>query len=247
MFQRVPRQRLYHDVVNQLLAHIHRGRFAAGADLPSERELAELLEVGRPAIREALHSLQERVVVAIRHGRRAQVLEPSSALIAPRIADATTHVLATFGNTRDDLLEARVLFETGVVRLAATRGTPAQREELAVLIARNRAAADDELEYLDSDLALHRAFAAMSGNALFIAISDGMLEWLRRYHEDMVRVPGASRISHREHAKIVERILARDPEGAAKAMEKHLRRSSALYRKHESARTGKPSRPALRG
>jgi DNA-binding FadR family transcriptional regulator len=175
------------------------------------------------------------------------VLEPSSAMVAPRIADAATHVLATFGNSRDDVLEARVLFETGIARLAATRATPAQREELAALIASNRAAVDDEYGYLESDLALHRAFAAMTGNALFIAISDGMLEWLRRYHEDMVRVPGASRISHREHAKIVERILARDGDGAAKAMEKHLRRSSALYRKHESARAGKPSRPALHG
>jgi DNA-binding FadR family transcriptional regulator len=230
MFQRVPRQRLYHDVVSQLLSHIQHGRFAAGADLPSERELAELLDVGRPAVREALHSLQERGVVAIRHGRRAQVLEPSSALVAPRLADAATHLLAAFGGSRDDVLEARVLFETGMARLAARRASEAELRHLQELLLRNRDAVDDETGYLESDLALHRAIAAASGNALFVAISDGMLEWLRRYHEEMVRVPGASRVSHREHARIVQRIVARDGEGAARAMEKHLRRSSALYR-----------------
>lgn len=236
MFQHVPRQRLYHDVVDQLLGHIHSGRFVAGADLPSERELADLLAVGRPAVREALHSLQERGVVAIRHGRRAQVLEPSSALLAPRIADAALHVLSTAGDRRDDVLDARILFESAMSRLAAERATPAQRKALESALARNREAVDTEDGYLESDLALHRAIAECSGNALFAAISDGMLGWLRRYHEDMVRVPGASRVSHREHEKVIQCIVARDAEGAARSMTEHLKRSNAHYRSLEKAR-----------
>jgi DNA-binding FadR family transcriptional regulator len=242
MFEHVPRQRLYQEVVEQILGHIQRGRFVAGADLPSERELADLLAVGRPAIREALHSLQERGIVAIRHGRRAQVLEPSSALLAPRIADAALHVFSTAGDSRDDMLEARTLFETAVARLAAERATPAQLEALQIALARNRDAVDAEDDYLESDLSLHRMIAECSGNALFVAISDGMLGWLRRHREDMVRVPGASRISHREHARIVERIVARDPEGAVRAVTEHMTRSNAHYRALGKVKAAKSAR-----
>ncbi len=246
MFEPVPRQRLYQEVVEQILSLIQRGSFVAGADLPSERELADSLAVGRPAVREALHSLQERGIVAIRHGRRAQVLEPSSALLAPRIADAALHVLATAGNSRDEVLEARILFETAVARLAAERATSEQLDALRLALARNRDAVDAEDDYLESDLALHRAIAACSGNALFVAISDGMLGWLRRYHEDMVRVPGASRISHREHARVVERIVARDPEGAVRAMTEHLKRSNAHYRERKQGRAAQATRERAR-
>ena len=231
MFQPVPHQRLYQDVVSQLLGHIRGGRFSPGSDLPSERELSDLLGVGRVAVREALHSLQERGVVSIRHGRRAQVLEPSSALLAPRIAEAAEHVLMSYGESHDDVLEARVLFETAMARLAAERASDAELASLRTLLAANGASVPLDLEYLESDLALHRAIAALSGNALFVAISEGMLGWLRRYRVDLVRVEGANRISHREHARIVGRIVARDGEGAAQAMERHLRRSNALYRK----------------
>jgi DNA-binding FadR family transcriptional regulator len=246
MFKPVARQKLYLDVVSQLLEHIRGGRFAPGADLPSERDLAALLGVGRVAVREALHSLQERGVIAIRHGRRAQVLEPSSALLAPRIAEAAEHVLASFGESRDEVLEARVLFETAMARLAAERASEAGLAGLRAALARNRAAVPEDLEYLESDLALHRAIAALSGNALFIAISDGMLGWLRRYRVDMVRVEGANRISHREHARIVGRIVARDATGAARAMAEHLERSNALYRKLGEARRTRQARQARR-
>ena len=200
----------------------------------------QLLGVGRVAVREALHSLQERGVIAIRHGRRAQVLEPSSALLAPRLAEAAEYVLASFGGAeaspRDDVLEARILFESAMARLAAERATDADIARLRSALAANRATVAQDLEYLDTDLALHRVIAALSGNALFVAISEGMLGWLRRFRGDLVRVAGANRVSHREHALIVERIAARDLDGAARAMEAHLRRSNALYRKLASDR-----------
>ena len=143
LFQPVARQKLYHDVVSQLLGHIRGGRFAPGSDLPSERELVQLLGVGRVAVREALHSLQERGVIAIRHGRRAQVLEPSSALLAPRLAEAAEHVLASFGGAeaspRDDVLEARILFESAMARLAAERATDADIARLRSALEANRA------------------------------------------------------------------------------------------------------------
>jgi DNA-binding FadR family transcriptional regulator len=250
MFRPVARQRVYEDVVGQVEAGIRDGRFPAGAALPSERELAAMLGVGRVAVREALHSLHERGLVEIRHGRKARVQAPSSALLAPRLAGAAEHVLATFGERREDLLEARILFESAMARIAAERGSDDEIAALERALARNRAAVDRDGDYLASDLALHRAIAAMSHNALFEAISDGMLGWLERYRFDLVSVPGANALSHREHARIVRRIAARDPEGAARAMTEHLTRSNALYRKparRTSARPRTAARPHGRG
>ena len=47
----------------------------------------------------------------------------------------------------------------------------------------------------------------------------------------MVHIDGANLLSHDEHARLVERIAARDPKGAVKALERHLARSHSLYQR----------------
>jgi len=56
---------------------IQGGELSPGDLMPSERELMQVYNVGRPAIREAMQSLQTNGLVVIRHGGRARVAEPS--------------------------------------------------------------------------------------------------------------------------------------------------------------------------
>ncbi len=56
------------EVFQQLSTGIVRGDWTAGQSLPSERNLAEVLGVSRPLVREAVRRLEQAGLVAIRHG-----------------------------------------------------------------------------------------------------------------------------------------------------------------------------------
>jgi GntR family transcriptional regulator, galactonate operon transcriptional repressor len=68
--------RLHRDAVDELLAGIVKGRYAAGVLLPKETELVEELGMSRGTVREALRALEERGVVQVTHGRGARVQPP---------------------------------------------------------------------------------------------------------------------------------------------------------------------------
>ncbi len=64
----VARRSLPDEVFAQLVDQIVEGSLAPGDALPSERRLAEVLDVSRPAVREALQRLSGSGLVATRHG-----------------------------------------------------------------------------------------------------------------------------------------------------------------------------------
>lgn len=68
MSERVRRQKISGEVRRQLLDLIESGTVGPGEPLPSERELMERIGVGRPAIREAMQSLETIGLIEIRHG-----------------------------------------------------------------------------------------------------------------------------------------------------------------------------------
>ncbi len=233
-FHPVPRRKLRDGVQAQLLAAIERGTYRPGAELPSERELMAQMGVGRPAVREALMALEQRGLIEIAHGRRARVREPApfgAPELARRITLASAQLLDRDASTVDDLQEARRLFETAMARLAAERATPAGLVALKRALQDNRRAISDADAYLATDMALHRTIAAVAGNPLCAAAGDALFSWLPRFRTRMVHVEGANLLSHDEHARIVDRIAARDPPGAVRAIEAHLTRSHSLYRR----------------
>jgi DNA-binding FadR family transcriptional regulator len=67
-FRTPTRRRLHEDVAEQLRDAIFDGRFAAGAKLPPERELAERFGVNRTSVREAIKVLEGQGLVSVRQG-----------------------------------------------------------------------------------------------------------------------------------------------------------------------------------
>ena len=66
--QPVSRRTVPEDVFEQILAEVLSGEMAPGESLPSERRLAEVLGVSRPAVREALKRVAAAGLVEVRQG-----------------------------------------------------------------------------------------------------------------------------------------------------------------------------------
>ncbi|MDQ2637803.1 MAG: GntR family transcriptional regulator, partial [Actinomycetota bacterium] len=68
VLQPVNRRSVPEDVFEQIVAEVLSGEMQPGSTLPSERRLAEVLGVSRPAVREALKRLTAAGLVEVRQG-----------------------------------------------------------------------------------------------------------------------------------------------------------------------------------
>src|SRR3954471_6483328 len=138
------------DVAEQIRAQIATGRLKPGDMLPSETALLDLFQVARPTMREALRILESDGLVKIQRGIKggAQVQEPDIGPLARRLG---LH-LQLRGTDRNDVLQAEVIIQPGVVALAASRRPPAALVDLRAAVERV-GACDDMREF--SEAAAH--------------------------------------------------------------------------------------------
>lgn len=227
--ERIPRRKLYEEVLDRLQARIRDGELAPGDQLPSERELMDRYGVGRPAVREALQALERSGIVEITHGERARVVVPTADRLIGQIAGGARHLLRSEPDMLDHLKDARVFLETGLARLAAGRATDDDIARLRQRLDEHRAAIDVPDRFLRCDMAFHREIAIVAGNPIFPAIVEALFDWAAEYYRSIVRAPGVESLTLAEHGRILDAIAAHDPEGAAQAMHDHLTRANALY------------------
>ncbi len=226
----IQRRKLSTEIKDRLLAMIREGGLHPGDRLPSERELMARYGVGRPAVREAMQSLERDGLIEIHHGERARIVKPDERDIIGRIGETALHLLKSSPAALEHLREARMMFEVGMVRTAAKRATKQDLGRLEDLLRRQRDADENSGAFVAADMEFHSAIASISGNPIIVAVSESMLQWLFRFREDMLRVKGAERITLTEHKKILDAIGAHDEAGAVKAMTNHLSRSNQRYR-----------------
>jgi len=179
-----------------------------------ERGLMERLGIGRTPTREALRRLaQERLVE-----------------VYPRRGMFVTSV-----EIRDlaSLAEVRSVLESHVARLAAERATDEDIAHMREICVRMEAEADVEAASLH-DVEFHRAIARGTHNELHLllldSIGDALIE-IRR--ENLIAGSGPDAIA--SHREILDRIAARDPDGAMRAMRAHLENVEAHWRRRTEA------------
>ena len=229
----IRRRKLGQEVLDRLLTKIQSGNFPPGSQLPSERELMKLYSVGRPAVREALQGLERMGLVSIVHGERARMLALSAESVMAQMSDIAVHLLSSSRGLLDHLKDARVLFETAMVRIAVERATDADIEILRRALETQRLSMAHPVKFLQADVAFHRAIVAISRNPVHQAAGQGMFEWIAKFYVDQVQLHGTEEATVAEHESIIKCIAARDADAAAKAMAAHLTRTPNLYRRVE--------------
>lgn len=229
----ISRRKLSDQVVDRLLEQVEAGQLPPGTQLPSERQLMEQYEVGRPAVRQALQSLESMGLITISHGERARVAEFSERTLFGQIGRSARYLLNTSPQTLEHLKEARLGFEVGTVRTAIQRASDVELVELKRILEEHKTVKDDPPRFLELDMAFHKKIAALTHNPIYVAVSEAMLDWLGEFHIGLVRAPGAEYVTLSEHEAIYQCIAARDAAGAARAISDHITRASSLYRQHE--------------
>jgi DNA-binding FadR family transcriptional regulator len=229
--EQIVRRKLSDEVFDRLERMITSGELKPGDEMPSERVLMERFGVGRPAIREAMQSLAGMGLVNISHGERAKVLKLTAQSIFRQVDLTAKIMLSQSNDSLENLKSARIFFERGMAREAALRATPADIEDLLDIIGRQRRFLGNAEDFISADMQFHTRIAKISGNPIFAAVSEAMLAWLREYHTEMLIWTGKEKFTLVEHEEIVDRLKARDAEGAESAVLKHLERSRALYTK----------------
>lgn len=215
----IQRRKLYQEVLERLMARIHRGEFPPGSQLPSERDLMDQYAVGRPAVREALQAMERSGFVEIAHGERARVLELTADRLIAQIGAGAQHLLRTKPDMLKHMKQARVFLETSTARMAAECATEEQIERLRQTIAAHRASMVTLEEFIERDMAFHREIADISGNPIFPAVVESMFRWASEFYTTLVRAPGAEELTLAEHQRIVDAIAAHDGDAAAEAMQ----------------------------
>jgi len=206
-----PRQR-YEQVADRLAADIRAGRLAPGERLPSERDLARTLEVGRASVREAIAALQVAGMIETRPG--------SGSFVA-----AVDSVREVHDSSPSDLLEARALLEPAVARLAAQRGR--RDDEIETLLAAMEDATGDV--WNDCDRRFHQRIATLTGNPVLVDLADRIAAVMdeplwQRLRDDSIAVAGRTTLHLAEHRMIYEAIVEGDAEAAELYAAQHIRR-----------------------
>jgi GntR family transcriptional regulator, transcriptional repressor for pyruvate dehydrogenase complex len=226
----VARRKLSETVAQQLLEAFR--DLPPGTKVPSERELTKDLGVGRSTVREALNGLAVMGVLTIRHGQGAFIAETVK-------AEAPHAVLTTAlerGETRE-YVEARLLVEVQVTRLAAERRTDEdlQRIEDALAVQERSLSADDIDATLGVAVSFNVLLAEAAHNEILAAMIQTFVELMAERGPKLYALPGFGDWDLAEHRGIYEAVRDQDGDRAAELMRKHIEQLAEYYRKAGTA------------
>jgi GntR family transcriptional repressor for pyruvate dehydrogenase complex len=217
-FAVISRSTLPEEIANRLLKLIQEQELRPGDKLPAERNLARMMDVSRPVVREALRALALMRVVDIRRGNGTYItsLEPT------QLISHLDFVFSKDSVALVQLLEARRVVETGNVRLAALRITEGEIAELEDLVFSLASCIDDPDRFSELDIALHDALCAAANNFLLLQYMNIASTLGRVSRERTGGLREVREAALRDHRRLLEALRAHDPEAAERAMRDHL-------------------------
>jgi GntR family transcriptional regulator, transcriptional repressor for pyruvate dehydrogenase complex len=200
-----------------------------GTALPPERELAELLRIGRGTTREALRILETFGVVEMRTGRYGGpvVRKPDAA----NLSASLTLAFFVQGISMLDVLEARLATEPVLAELAAKRITPDEIDQLQETVRQMQMPSSSEATYLASAEEFHN-LVAQAARAPALQLLVAGLQKIGGGESVGIFYPVPQRLATaRAHKRIIDALKNKDAEGAKWLWQEHLREARDYWTK----------------
>lgn len=199
-----------------LLANLRDARWQPGERLPTEREMCGLYQVGRSTVRRVLGEMKAMGLITQTVG--------SGTFVAARPAEPPPPP-AEIAISPAELMEARLIFEPGLVDLAVRNGTAADFAELESCC-RSADTAQTLAQFEHWDDAFHRGLAAATHNGFMISVF-ALISRVRDAGEWGVlkqrsAMPERRAAYQREHWAILAALRQRDAVQSREALLQHL-------------------------
>ena len=215
----IERNSVADQVAKKILDLVRTGNLKPGDQLPPERDLAQMLQVSRPSLREAMRGLQILGVVKSRQGGGAYI----SSLDAADLLGPLQFLITLNAQNVHALYESRVLIDGGIARMAAERLSAADLARLQAMVVLQRSLVADPLGFRVSDLEFHRTIMEATGNPFLVRVSHSLYVLGMEYRRIASETQGVLKQSLADHEAIIAAFAARDPAAAEKAMMEHMR------------------------
>lgn len=223
-FRPIQSEKLSVAVVRQIEELILRGILRPGERLPSERELAERLNVSRPSLRDAISVLQEKGLLSAKAGAGVYVGNVLGSAFSPALLQLfASHTEAVF-----DYLSFRRDLEGLAAERAAIQASQTDLQVVQTVLEKMEAAhskrSGEEEARLDAQF--HMSIIEASHNVVMLHMMRSMYDLLREgvfYNRQVMFKQRTTRsLLLDQHRRINAALQARDPAAAREAVEAHL-------------------------
>lgn len=243
VFSSVRTESLASRIVNQVIDALFAGQLAPGQFLGTEAQLTETFKTSRVPIREALGRLEALGVVTIKTGAGggATIAEGQP----DQFATALAVQLMLVQVSAEEIFDARIGIECRAAELAAEHITEEEIAELRRLLERVMAPNLSRRASVERILAFHGAIVEASRSRTLVTLMHALEHALLNLFNAIESDSDSRTLRYENLGGILERIAARDGEGAFMAMRRHLmnRRQSMLYRLKQTTGGAAASRP----
>ena len=214
---RLLKRTMREQIAGRIAQMIQSGLLRIGDELPSERELAQTLDVSRETVRGAMQMLATIGMVEISQGARSRVVRAEGFGMATL---TETIDVARYGP--EEVYHARQLIEIWVAQQAARRMDEPVLDRLRRLVTEQEGMTGDPVRFQISDVEFHQLIYRSAGNALLSDFLNDVYSYALAYRRQAMLRPGAVRVSVDDHLRILRALEARDAEAAGAAMDAHL-------------------------
>ena len=176
MFKPVKNMKVYEQVVDQIKEMVRVGQIKKGDKLPTERVMAEELQVSRTSIREAMRALEVVGLIESRQGAGNYIREEfDDVLLEP-----LSIVFMLQNGTNKDIFELREVLELSTIFLSVMRISDEELKKLGELVERFKTSRDEE-ENVKIDSEFHSIIVKGANNVLITNLLEGVSELVDKF------------------------------------------------------------------
>lgn len=242
MFKRIAPKKISDEIIEQFKALLSRGELKPGDELPSERELADLIGVSRPPLREALNALQSLGFIEIKPRSKIRI----KSLAENYLRDPLTVMIGEDMGSLFELLEIRRAMEVWTAFNAAERATPADIVKLEAIIQKDQENLRKGKDDAKTDADFHVAISLAAHNTLFSHLIASFYHLLwdtqKIAREKIFRKRANRKLIAEQHQSILEAIKNRDSKQASREAKKHIEFVESEMRKAIASAKKAPSK-----
>ncbi|CDQ38832.1 MULTISPECIES: FadR/GntR family transcriptional regulator [Virgibacillus] len=217
--QSMERTSLKKTVIQEIKNYIIENELSSGNKLPTERRLAEMFQVSRSVVREALSYLENTGVITTTQGKGAYLNESN----IDTLLNSFFFLWQINGGNIEDIMSLRIMFESSAVEEIVKQENREEMETIQALLIKSKDA-DTMEEYRNFDMLFHKQLLKATRNPLFIQMTNMINSYFFETEYIQLSLEEYQQVI-REHQSIIEAIKNKNAELAKSLLNNHIKRA----------------------